>query len=120
MLRKARSISLAIVAALLVVLSIHTGTPAMTQAEEVRMAVTDLEGLEELQREFGRFRDVLSARSGLDFKFFAVTSRTAVVEGIKSKRVDFVVTGPAEYVVIRNLTSAYPIVGFSRCMGSIP
>lgn len=114
MSRMIRNISLAVVTALLFGLGIHTGTPAVAWAEEVHMAVTDLEGLEELQREFGKFRDVLSARTGLDFKFFAVTSRTAVVEAIKAKRVDFVVTGPAEYVVIRNLTNAYAVVGFSR------
>jgi phosphonate transport system substrate-binding protein len=33
---------------------------------------------------------------------------------MKSKRIDVVLTGPAEYVIFRSRTKAYPIVGFSR------
>jgi hypothetical protein len=38
-------------------------------AEMIRLAVTDVEGFEQLQREFGAFRDVLSKNSGItDYK----------------------------------------------------
>lgn len=77
-------------------------------------AVTDIAGLEELQREFEKFQQVLSDATGLTFKLYPVTSRTAVVEALVSKRVDFVLTGPAEYVVIRKKTEATPLIGFSR------
>jgi phosphonate transport system substrate-binding protein len=33
---------------------------------------------------------------------------------MRAERVDFVLTGPAEYVVFRNLAKARPVVGFSR------
>ena len=56
----------------------------------IRMAITDLEGLEQLQREFGSFRDLLSKKTGLTIKFFPVASRTAAVEGMRSKKIDFV------------------------------
>lgn len=87
---------------------------SLTQAADVKLAVTDLEGLEQLQREFGAFRDTLSAESGLNFTFYPVSNRTAAVEALASKQVDFVITGPAEYVVFKKRTDAVPVIGFSR------
>jgi phosphonate transport system substrate-binding protein len=85
------------------------------QAEQVyNFIVTDLEGLEEVQREFGPFRDLLQDKAGIEIKFYPVTSRTAAVEALRAKKADFVLTGPAEYVVMRTLTDCYPIIGFSR------
>lgn len=86
----------------------------LSEGQPVRLAVTDIVGLEGLQREFGAFRSVLSEATGLDMQFFPVGNRTAAVEVLKSKKVEFVLTGPAEYVVFRKRTDAYPVVGFSR------
>jgi phosphonate transport system substrate-binding protein len=86
--------------------------PAM--ADTYKLAVTDVEGLERLQTEWGPFKAVLEKATGHTFAFFPVTSRTAVVEALRAKRVDFVVTGPAEYVVINKLTNAKPLIGLSR------
>jgi phosphonate transport system substrate-binding protein len=83
-------------------------------ADQLNFIVTDLEGLEEVQREFGPFKELLEEKTGLAITFYPVTSRTAAVEAIKSKKADFVLTGPAEYVVMRKLTDVRPIVGFSR------
>lgn len=84
------------------------------QAETLKFAVTDVEGLEELQRDFGEFKQLLSERIGMDVEFYPVTNRTLAVEALKSKRLDVVLTGPSEYVVIRKKTGAEPIVRFSR------
>lgn len=94
-------------------LSLSFVIPA-ANAETVRLAVTDLVGLEELQREFGAFRDKLSEVTGYDIEFNPVTSRTAAVEALRFKQVDFVLTGPAEYVVMQNRADAKVVVGFSR------
>lgn len=83
-------------------------------ADSVRLAVTDVEGLEALQREFKPFADLLKASSGLEVELFPVTSRNAAAEALRARKVDFVLTGPAEYVVMQKLTSAYPLIGFSR------
>jgi phosphonate transport system substrate-binding protein len=88
--------------------------PAFAGGETLRLAITDLEGLEQLQREFGAFRDLLAARTGYEIEFFAVPNRTAAVEALRSARIDFVLTGPAEYVVFRQRTNAEPVVAFSR------
>jgi phosphonate transport system substrate-binding protein len=90
--------------------------PAGAKAESkgLRFAVTDIEGLEMLQREFGAFKDVLSEKLGVPVDFFPVPNRTAAVEAVKSRKVDFVLTGPAEYIVFKTLTGAEPVIGFSR------
>ena len=43
--------------------------PPRTSRTTVRLSVTDLVGLEELQREFGAFVEVLERASGLDVEF---------------------------------------------------
>jgi phosphonate transport system substrate-binding protein len=86
----------------------------LVQAQTYKFAITDLEGMEELQREFGEFKKVLENKTGDTFKFFPVPNRTAAVEAMKSKKVDFVLTGPAEYVVFKKLTNAKQVVGFGR------
>jgi phosphonate transport system substrate-binding protein len=90
--------------------------PAGAKAESkgLRFAVTEIEGLEMLQREFGAFKDVLSEKLGVPVDFFPVPNRTAAVEAVKSRKVDFVLTGPAEYIVFKTLTGAEPVIGFSR------
>ncbi|MFC4257885.1 phosphate/phosphite/phosphonate ABC transporter substrate-binding protein [Marinobacter lacisalsi] len=96
--------------ALITLLSLAT----TAQAETVRLAVTDLVGLEELQREFGTFRDTLEKATGYEIEFLPVTNRTAAVEALRFEKVDFVLTGPAEYVVMQKRADARVVVGFSR------
>ena len=83
-------------------------------AENFKLAITDVEGLERLQTEWGPFKAALEAASGQTFEFFPVSNRTAAAEALRAKRVDFVITGPAEYVVINKLTNATTVVGLSR------
>jgi len=84
------------------------------QAENWKLAVTDVEGMERLQLEWGPFKGALEAATGDTFEFFAVNSRTAAAEALRGETVDFVVSGPAEYVVINKLTNATPLIGLGR------
>ncbi len=89
-------------------------TAGALQAETWTIAVTDVEGLERLQTEWGPFKAALEAATGETFEFFPVPSRTAAAEALRGETVDFVVTGPAEYIVINTLTRATPLIGFGR------
>jgi phosphonate transport system substrate-binding protein len=80
----------------------------------VRMAVTDLQGLEELQREFGAFEETFERTSGMELEFFAVQDRVAAAAALEADRVDVVFTGPAEYVVLNARTDARPIIAINR------
>ena len=98
--------------AILVAAALIVTTPAL--AEPVRLAVTDIEGLEALQQEFGAFEKALEKSSGLDIQLFPVSSRTAAVEAMNSGKVELVLTGPAEYVVLKELADPTIVVGWQR------
>lgn len=83
-------------------------------AQTLKLAVTDIEGLEALQQEFGAFSAALEASTGYDIELFPVSSRTAAVEAINQGAVDLILTGPAEYVVIKELTAPQIVVGWQR------
>lgn len=87
---------------------------APAAAESVKFAVTDIEGLEALQQEFGGFEKALEQATGLEVELFPVSSRTAAVEAMNSGQVDLVLTGPAEYVVMKELTQPQIVVAWQR------
>ncbi len=88
---------------------------APSQAQEtIRFAVTDIDGAESLQREFGPFKAAFEKLTDLKVQFFAVSGRTAAVEAMSAGQLDFVLTGPAEYVVFKARTQAVPVVGWQR------
>ncbi|WP_426119224.1 PhnD/SsuA/transferrin family substrate-binding protein [Pseudomonas sp. DSP3-2-2] len=91
-----------------------TGMALNAQAQTVKLAVTDLVGLEELQREFGPFKAELERASGLSIDFLPVTNRTAALEALRFKKVDFVLAGPAEYVVMHKRANATVVAGLYR------
>lgn len=97
---------------ILVAAALIAATPAL--ADPVRFAVTDIEGLEALQQEFGAFEAALEKSSGLEIELFAVSSRTAAVEALNSGKVELVLTGPAEYVVMKELADPIIVVGWQR------
>lgn len=84
------------------------------QGQGLRLAVTDIVGMENLQREYAPFQKILSDKAGMKIDLFPVPNRTAAVEALNAKKVDLVLTGPAEYVVFKKRTDAKLVVGFSR------
>ncbi|MDZ4088501.1 MAG: PhnD/SsuA/transferrin family substrate-binding protein [Tabrizicola sp.] len=93
------------------------GLAAATQSaaqDTIRFAVTDIDGMEALQREMGPFKDAFEAASGLKVEFFPVSGRTVAVEAMAADQVDFVLTGPAEYVVFNARLDAQPVVTWVR------
>lgn len=50
----------------------------------------------------------------MNVQLFPVPNRTAAVEALNAKKVDLVLTEPAEYVVFKKRTDAKLVVGFSR------
>ena len=96
---------------LFVIVSLSPGVHAQN---ELRFAVTDVVGLETLQREWGPFQKALESRTGLKVAFFAVNNRTAAAEAVRAKRLDLVFTGPAEYVVLRARANVVPVIALQR------
>lgn len=100
--------------AMLATLLAAAALPATAQTQTITLAVTDVEGLEALQREWGPFAEAFRKASGIAMRFFPVNNRTAAVEAMNARRIDFVLTGPAEYVVFRARSEVQPVVIFSR------
>lgn len=92
---------------------LNQAAPLQAQ-DKIRFAVTDVDGLESLQREFGPFKEALEKSTGLRVDFFPVSGRTAAVEAMNANQVDFVLTGPAEYVVFNARLKAMPVVVWER------
>jgi phosphonate transport system substrate-binding protein len=90
-----------------------TATIAAAQ-DTIRFAVTDIDGMEALQTDMGPFKDAFEKVSGLKVEFFAVSGRTVAVEAMAADQIDFVLTGPAEYVVFNGRISAQPVVTWNR------
>jgi phosphonate transport system substrate-binding protein len=82
--------------------------------KRLRFAITDVEGLEQLQREFGAFRELLEKETKLSIELFPVSDRTAAVVALENNLIDLVLTGPAEYVIFRSRTKVEPLVGLYR------
>lgn len=93
-------------------LTLATAMPAL--ADPVKFAVTDIEGLEALQQEFGAFETALEEATGLEIELYPVASRTTAVEALNSAQVDLVLTGPAEYVVMKELSQPKIVVAWQR------
>ena len=113
------------VLAAVTVLSVGTGCgddkAAEASGSTLRFVVTELKGLEELQREFGAFQETFEKESGLKLKFFPVSSRAAAAAALDADRADLVFTGPAEYVALQARVGVSPVVaierpGYSSCI----
>ena len=84
------------------------------QADTIKFGVTDLTGLEELQTNYGDFVAALEEVTGSTIEYFPVNSRTAAVEAMANGHVDYILTGPAEYIVFRARAKAVPVVAWQR------
>lgn len=97
-----------------ILLFVSISAQAVAAGEALSFAVTDLQGYDEAKREFGPFVEALSRHLDRRINIHPVPSRTAAVTALKARKLDLVLTGPAEYVVLRKLTRTRPLVAFSR------
>ena len=94
--------------------ALTAGVSVAAVAKDYKIAVTDIQGMDALISEWGPFKEALEKATGHSFEFFPVTSQTATAEALRSKKLDFAITGPAEYVAINKLTDAEAMIGLAR------
>lgn len=87
---------------------------ALPGPDTIRFAVTDIQGLDNLEANYGAFRDALAQATGKKIQFFPVESYTAAAIALRQGDVDLALTGPAEYVLIRARTNAQPVIAITR------
>ncbi|MDQ0207362.1 phosphate/phosphite/phosphonate ABC transporter substrate-binding protein [Alkalicoccobacillus murimartini] len=84
------------------------------ELETIRFVDTGAEGMEELSREFGPFKDELEKATERTVEFFSISNRTAAATAMEFGQVDIVLTGPGEYVSMKNMTDVKGVVGITR------
>ncbi|MDE5416184.1 phosphate/phosphite/phosphonate ABC transporter substrate-binding protein [Alkalihalobacterium chitinilyticum] len=83
--------------------------------EKVRFAVTGIEGLEELQRQFGPFKELLEDLTEVEFEFFALSDRVISATAMEYGQVDMILAGPSEYAQIKAAApDAEPLAALER------
>jgi phosphonate transport system substrate-binding protein len=92
----------------------NSPTGGGSSPEALRLAVTDVQGKEDLDRDYGPFKQALEEVLERPIEFFPVDSYTEAVPALQLGLVDLVLTGPSEYVLIRTRTNAVPLTGITR------
>lgn len=82
--------------------------------ETIRFVDTGAEGMEELKREFGPFKDALGEATEKEIEFFSISNRTAATTAMEFGQVDLVLTGPGEYVTMQSAIDVKGVVGITR------
>ncbi|MDZ8081044.1 MAG: phosphate/phosphite/phosphonate ABC transporter substrate-binding protein [Nostoc sp. SerVER01] len=86
----------------------------VTAPKNLKFAVTDVAGIENLQRDFGVFRTTLEEILGVKIEFFPVENSTAAAPALLSREVDIVFAGPSEYLILNARAKAIPIIAIER------
>jgi len=92
----------------------NTNAPGKKLPEKLRLAVTDVKGIEGLERDYGQFRQTLEEILARPVEFFPVENPFQAIAALKSAEVDLLWAGPSEYVVARARTNAVPLVTIVR------
>ncbi|OYD89561.1 phosphonate ABC transporter substrate-binding protein [Nostoc sp. 'Peltigera membranacea cyanobiont' 210A] len=87
---------------------------AITTPKNLKFAVTDVTGIEDLQRDYGVFRTTLEEILGIKIELFPVENPTAAAPALLSKEVDIVFAGPSEYLILNARAKAIPIIAIER------
>lgn len=83
-------------------------------SDHLKFAVADATGIENLQRDYGAFRNTLEQVLDIPIEFFSVENRTAAAPALQLGQVDIVLAGPSEYVVLKSRAAAIPIIAIQR------
>ena len=80
----------------------------------LRFAVTDISGTDELEQDFGPFRQALEAVLEIPVEFFPVENFVDAVPALLANELDFAMAGPSEYLLLKARANAVPIAGVTR------
>jgi len=87
---------------------------AVSEPETLEFAVTDIQGAEDLQQSYQRFRTVLGEVLEKKIELFPVDNYIAAAVALQSGQLKLALTGPSEYVIMRARTNAVPIIAITR------
>lgn len=89
-------------------------SPKANRPSRLRFAVTDISGTEELEQDFGPFRQALETVLALPVEFFPVETFLDAAPALLANELDFAMAGPSEYLLLKARANAVPIAGVTR------
>ena len=94
--------------------SAATGKSPVNLPEKLTFTVTDVQGIEKLQEEYGEFREELEQVLNLQIDFFPVDTFVAAAPAFLANQLDLALAGPSEYVILNSRAKAVPLVTVTR------
>ncbi|MGB0562046.1 MAG: phosphate/phosphite/phosphonate ABC transporter substrate-binding protein [Spirulinaceae cyanobacterium] len=88
--------------------------PSVNRPETLRFAVTDVSGEDDLEKDFGAFRQALEDVLEIPVEFYPVDDYLAAAPALLSGEIDIAMAGPSEYLLLRGRAEVVPIVGVTR------
>ncbi len=82
--------------------------------EKLRFAVTDVQGLADLKRDYDPFKNELEKVLNIPVELFPVDNYTQAATALQANTLDLVLAGPSEYVVINTRTNSQPLLAINR------
>ncbi len=82
--------------------------------KQLKFAVTDVKGMENLERDYGAFRAALENVLDTKVVFFPVANFVAAAPALQLGKVDLALAGPSEYIVLNARAKAVPFVSITR------
>lgn len=89
-------------------------TSTVTLPKKLRFTVTDDKSLEDIQQSFGNFKTALEQVLETKVEFVPVKNYIDAATALQLDRVDLVLIGPSEYVIVRARTQASPLTAITR------
>lgn len=86
----------------------------VNKPSRLRFAVTDISGSDELEQDFGPFRQALETVLQLPVEFFPVSNFLDAAPALLANELDFAMAGPSEYLLLKARANAVPIAGVTR------
>ncbi|TAE56922.1 MAG: phosphate/phosphite/phosphonate ABC transporter substrate-binding protein [Nostocales cyanobacterium] len=87
---------------------------AVTRLNKLKLAITDVSGIEDLNRDYENFRRALEQVLEIPVEFFPVDNPTAAAPALLSRKVDMVFAGPSEYLILNSRAKAVPVIAVNR------
>ncbi|MGB0562045.1 MAG: phosphate/phosphite/phosphonate ABC transporter substrate-binding protein [Spirulinaceae cyanobacterium] len=91
-----------------------TESEQTTLPDPLTFAVTDIAGLEELERDYEAFRAALAEVLQTNIEFFPVDTLFTAASALRSGDLMFAWAGPSEYVAIEARSQAQPLIVLNR------
>ncbi len=89
-------------------------TSKVNLPQKLRLGVTDVPGLSELQQYYNSFRVALAKVLATQVNFFALENYTAAVPALLHNQLDLLLAGPSEYVILNAKAKGIPVIGITR------